>query len=322
MSVILIVEDDHMQRALLAHMIGTMANHEVEEAEDGSEALAQLADMQSPSIDLVLLDLVMPKMDGKQVMKHIRKHYPQLPVIILTGNDATAEVVELMKLGASDFIVKTASPERLKLSIQQHLTIRTLSGEVARLKRKQAGAIGFSDLIGAEGGLAPTVAIGRKAAASDISVLITGESGTGKELFARAIHNESHRGCMPFIAINCGAIPENLVESTLFGHEKGSFTGAIAREVGKFREAEGGTLLLDEVGELKPDMLTKLLRVLQEKEIQPVGAGAPVKINVRILSATNRNLAMEVAQGRFRSDLYILAQRAADCHAGTERSSP
>lgn len=320
---ILIVDDDKVQRLISTRALNQRAGYVIEEATDGKEALARLMDTGQPLVDLVLLDHYMPVMDGLEALRHIRPVFPSLPVIIVTANNELEEAVEFMRCGASDFISKPFNPERLRISVEQHLTIRNLSNEVARLTRKEKGLGQFSDLIGAQTGLAACVAMGRKAAASDISLLITGESGTGKELFARAIHGESHRAGHAFVAINCGAIPENLVESTLFGHEKGSFTGAIAREIGKFREADGGTLLLDEVGELKPDMQTKLLRVLQQKEVQPVGAGKPVPVNVRIISATHRNLQEDVAAGRFREDLYYrlnvlpihipsLAQRKAD----------
>ena len=301
---LLIVDDDRLQRAVSTQFMSRKLGYAVEDAEDGEKALTRLCDMQLPMIDLVVLDLYMPHMDGREVLKRIRLIHPTMPVIMLTASGDLEDAVALMQMGASDFIAKPFSAERLRLSIEQHLTIRALSSEVARLKRSELGQGRFDDLVGATGGLAVSVAYGRKAAISSIPVLISGESGVGKEIMARAIHGEGPRAGRPFTAINCGAIPENLVESTLFGHEKGSFTGAIARELGKFREADGGTLFLDEVGELKPDMQTKLLRVLQQKEIEPVGAGKPVRVNVRILSATNRNLESEVAAGRFREDLY------------------
>ncbi len=304
MPIILIVDDDKVQRLISTHALAQKPGYVLEEAEDGLQAMKRLLDTSRPLVDLVLLDHYMPTMDGEETLQKLRKIFPALPVIMVTANNELEEAVKFMQMGASDFITKPFSPERLRLSVEQHLTIRTLSNEVARLTRRESGRGQFSDLIGAEAGLAPCIAMARKAAASDISVLITGESGTGKELLARAIHGESQRGGRSFVAINCGAIPENLVESTLFGHEKGSFTGAIAKEIGKFREAEGGTLLLDEVGELKPDMQTKLLRVLQQKEVQPVGSGKATPINVRIISATHRNLLEDITSGRFREDLY------------------
>ncbi|MEI7668471.1 MAG: sigma-54 dependent transcriptional regulator [Pseudomonadota bacterium] len=300
---ILVVEDDAAQRLATKNVL-TKCGYKTIEAGSGEEALYLLNSNKIDDIDLVLLDLFMPEMDGREVLKKIHQLYPTIPVIILTISSEIDDAVDLIRLGASDFINKPVSPSRLKLSIEQHLKIRNLSIELSKLRRKEEGRGSFDDLIGIDGGLAGCIAFARKAANSDIPVLITGESGVGKELLARAIHGEGHRTGKAFVAINCGAIPENLVESILFGHEKGSFTGAIAKEIGKFREAEAGTLFLDEVAELKPDMQTKLLRVLQQKEIQPVGSGKPIKINVRIISATNRNLAEDVANGKFRDDLY------------------
>ncbi len=302
-STILIVDDEETQLITVARLLARYG-FETELARNGDQALSRLMDTEKPAIDLVLLDIYMPKMDGKEALSRIRAIYPSLPVIILTASNKIEDAVELMKLGASDFITKPTNGERLRLSINQHLTIRTLSRELARIRRKEDGQGQFTDLISAGGGLATCVALGKRAANSDIPVLITGESGVGKELLARAIHGEGHRDGRAFVAINCGAIPDNLIESILFGHEKGSFTGAIAREIGKFREAEGGTLFLDEIGKLKSEMQMKLLRVLQQKEVQPVGAGKSVKVNVRIISATNRNLVDDVASGRFREDLY------------------
>lgn len=304
MPTILIVDDDKIQRMISTRALEKVPGYALEEAGDGKDALTRLMNTKLPLPDLVLLDHYMPNMDGMETLRHIRESYPALPVIIVTANNELEEAVQFMRNGASDFISKPFTPERLRISVEQHLKLSVLSNEVARLNRKEKGRGQFSDLIGHDSGLSDCVTMGRKAAASDISVLISGYSGTGKELFARAIHGESTRAGKAFVAINCGAIPENLVESTLFGHEKGSFTGAIAREIGKFREAEGGTLLLDEVGELKPDIQTKLLRVLQQKEVQPVGAGKAVPVNVRIISATHRDLAEDVAAGRFREDLY------------------
>jgi DNA-binding NtrC family response regulator len=210
-----------------------------------------------------------------------------------------------MKLGAFDFINKPPEPERLLISIQNALRLSRLEKEVSRLKRQEDGAFVFEQLIGHETGLQEVVRTGRKAAAADIPVMLLGETGVGKEVFARALHGESSRVGKPFVAVNCGAIPAQLVESTLFGHEKGAFTGAIAKAIGKFREAEGGTIFLDEIGELPLDAQVKLLRALQQKEISPVGADHTVPINVRVISATNLDLERQVAEGKFRDDLYF-----------------
>jgi DNA-binding NtrC family response regulator len=209
-----------------------------------------------------------------------------------------------MRAGACDFFVKPASPERIIVSIGNALSLGAMKTEVDRLKKHVGARTTFDDLIGSGPAMQMVKRLGERAAKSSIPVLITGESGAGKEVIARAVHGCSERSGRPFVAVNCGAIPENLVESILFGHEKGSFTGASEKHLGKFQEASGGTLFLDEVGELPLDMQVKLLRALQESEIDPIGAKRPVKVDARILSATNRDLSLAVAEGRFREDLY------------------
>jgi DNA-binding NtrC family response regulator len=209
-----------------------------------------------------------------------------------------------MRAGAVDFVVKPASPERLEVSIKSALKIEALSVEIARIKKRTEGTLTFSDLVLRGEAMQRVIALGKRAAASQIPVLIEGESGVGKELIARAIQGESDRAGKPFVTVNCGAIPDNLVESILFGHEKGSFTGAVERRLGKFQEADGGTLFLDEVGELPLDAQVKLLRALQEGEIDPVGARKPVKVNFRLISATNCDMIKLVKDGKFREDLY------------------
>jgi DNA-binding NtrC family response regulator len=209
-----------------------------------------------------------------------------------------------MRGGASDFLVKPASPERITVSIRNALKIGTLAGEVTRLKKKTENRLAFDDLIAKSSEMRQVIRLGQRAAQSNIPILIEGESGVGKELIARAIQGSSERAGRPFVTVNCGAIPENLVESILFGHEKGSFTGATDRHLGKFQEADGGTLFLDEIGELRLDMQVKLLRALQQGEIDPIGSKRPVKVDVRIISATNRNLAELTRDALFREDLY------------------
>jgi DNA-binding NtrC family response regulator len=255
-------------------------------------------------ITLVMLDLVMPDMGGLEVLEKLRPTHPDLPVIVLTAKGGIDSAVEAMRAGANDFLVKPASPERITVSIRNQLKIGTLSGEVKQLKKKQDNRLSFDDLIANSPEMKQVIRLGLRAAQSDIPVLIEGESGSGKELVARAIQGTSARSGKPFVTVNCGAIPENLIESILFGHEKGSFTGASDKHLGKFQEADGGTLFLDEIGELRLDMQVKLLRALQESEVDPVGSKRPVKVDVRIVAATNRDLGAMAREGGFREDLY------------------
>jgi DNA-binding NtrC family response regulator len=300
---ILIVDDDPTQRRLM-RAVCEKAGYPVLQAESGEQALSILQGDDGAGVSLIMLDLRMPGLGGMETLKRAKSYREDVPVIVLTAQGGIDTVVEAMQNGAADFFVKPASPERVIVSINNALNMTTLKGEVSRLKRKRDGAMAFKDLVGRSAALKTVVRLGERAAASNIPILITGESGVGKEMVARAIQGSSDRVGRPFITVNCGAIPENLVESILFGHEKGSFTGAHQKHVGKFQEAEGGTIFLDEVGELPQDMQVKLLRVLQEGEVDPVGSKRPVKLDVRVISATNRNLAEEVKTGRFREDLY------------------
>ncbi len=298
---ILIVDDDPAQRRLLQAAV-ERNGFLTRAAEHGAAAVAAVET--HADIDIVLLDLVMPGMSGIEALKEIRQRRGDLPCIVLTASGGIDTVVQAMQAGASDFFVKPASPERIMVSIRNALEMSNLKTEVVRMKKRATGQMGFDDMVANAPVMAPVVRMGKRAAASNIPVLITGESGVGKELLARAIQGASERAGRPFVTVNCGAIPENLVESILFGHVKGSFTGATDNHAGKFVEANGGTLFLDEVGELPLDMQVKLLRVLQEGEVDPVGAKRPVKVDVRIISATNKNLAKLVADGAFREDLY------------------
>ena len=221
-----------------------------------------------------------------------------------TAHGSIDAAITAMRAGAADFVVKPTSPERLEVSINSALKIEALQGEIARIKKKAEGTLTFGDLIVRGQAMQRVISLGHRAASSNIPVLIEGESGVGKELIARAIQGESERKARPFITVNCGAIPENLVESILFGHERGSFTGAVDKRIGKFQEADGGTLFLDEIGELPLDAQVKLLRALQEGEIDPVGAKKPVKVDFRLISATNRDMIQLVKDGKFREDLY------------------
>jgi len=300
---ILVVDDEPTQLRLLSAMIAR-AGHKVETAADGAAALARLLEENAPPISCMVLDLQMPEMNGIEVLEALRPEHPDLPVIVLTAHSSVSRVVEAMKAGASDFIVKPASAERLRTAIDSAMANVAMTGELAPLRRAMPERAGFEDLVGSSPAMAQTVTLARKAARTSIPVLIEGASGVGKEMFARAIHRASDRADAPFVAVNCGAIPENLVESLLFGHEKGAFTGAAERHAGKFQEASGGTLFLDEVSELPLDIQVKLLRALQEGEIDPVGARQPVPVDIRLISATNRDMARLVAEGGVREDLY------------------
>ncbi|HXL99803.1 MAG TPA: sigma-54 dependent transcriptional regulator, partial [Rhizomicrobium sp.] len=300
---ILIVDDDPVQRRLLEAAI-TRSGMNVVTAPGGQPALDLLRGPRSEQIAIVLLDLVMPDMDGITVLAKLRVSHPDLPVIVLTAKGGIDSAVEAMRAGASDFLVKPASPERITVSIRNSLKIGTLSGEVTRLKKKTENRLAFDDLIAKSSEMRQVIRLGQRAAQSNIPILIEGESGVGKELVARAIQGSSERAGKPFVTVNCGAIPENLIESILFGHEKGSFTGASDKHLGKFQEADGGTLFLDEIGELRLDMQVKLLRALQEGEVDPVGSKRPVKVDVRIIAATNRDLGTMARDGSFREDLY------------------
>src|SRR3569833_892743 len=300
---ILVVDDDPVQRRLLETAI-SRSGMQVVTAPGGQPALDLINGPRGDQITLMLLDLVMPDMGGLEVLGKLRASSPELPVIVLTAKGGIDSAVEAMRAGANDFLVKPASPERIAVSIRNQLKIGTLSGEVKQLKKKQDNRLSFDDLIASSPEMKQVFRLGTRAGQSDIPVLIEGESGSGKELVARAIQGTSARAGKPFVTVNCGAIPENLIESILFGHEKGSFTGASDKHLGKFQEADGGTLFLDEIGELRLDMQVKLLRALQEGEVDPVGSKRPVKVDVRIISATNRDLAELTRDGQFREDLY------------------
>lgn len=298
---VLVVDDDPTQRRLIQAVL-EREGFAVSHAENGDAAMAHLAS--GAPVDVVLLDLVMPGLSGQDALKEMRARGFVQPVIVLTASGGVDTVVKAMQAGATDFFIKPASPERITVSIRNALSMGDLKGEVERLTKRAGNRTTFADLIGTSPAMTLVKRMGERAGKSSIPILITGESGVGKELIARAVHGASDRAGKPFVAVNCGAIPENLVESILFGHEKGSFTGATDKHLGKFKEADGGTLFLDEVGELPLDMQVKLLRALQEGEIDPIGSKRSQKVDVRIVSATNRDVAHAVQQGRFREDLY------------------
>ena len=301
---ILVVEDSASQRYLLSKLLSFRLGYDVVEAENGVDALQKITADKEHKIAAVLLDLEMPEMDGREALPQILALRPALPVIVVTATESITDVVDVMKLGAVDFLIKPPDIELVKASLTKAIKIKALQEEVDRLTREKDGQHSFTDIIGFDGDLKTVVKLARRAAVSDISVLMSGESGVGKEVFARAIHAGSTRKDKPFIAVNCGALPRELVESILFGHKKGAFTGAVADSMGKFREAEGGTLFLDEVGELPLDAQVKLLRVLQQREVEPVGSGKSVPLNIRVIAASNRSIAQEVKRAHFREDLY------------------
>jgi len=298
---ILVVDDDPTQRRLIQAVLERDGNAVVHAA-SGGEAIDRMT--RGGGADLILLDMVMPEMSGLECLAELRSAGINEPVIVLTANGGIDMVVKAMQAGAQDFFVKPVGPERLLVGVRNAMQMKRLTAEVGRLTKRVQGRTSFDDIVGDSPPMRMVKALGARAAKSSIPVLITGESGVGKEVIARALHGASDRAGKPFVAVNCGALPANLIESILFGHEKGAFTGAVDKTLGKFREADGGTLFLDEIGELPLDMQVKLLRALQEGEIDPVGGKRPVKIDVRIVSATNRDPAQQVKDGAFREDLF------------------
>src|SRR5689334_12236072 len=300
---ILIADDDAVQRRLLENMV-QRCGYEAITVDSGDAAVARLIDPEAPSIDALVLDLMMPGLDGMGVLDKIRDSGLSIPVVVQTAHGGIDNVVSAMRAGAHDFVVKPVGMERLQVSLRNALNTSALKGELQRIKHSREGRLSFADIITRSDAMSGIMRTAQKAAASSIPVLIEGESGVGKELFARAIHGSGERKSKPFVAVNCGAIPDNLVESILFGHEKGAFTGATERHTGKFVEASGGTLFLDEISELPLTAQVKLLRALQEGAVEAVGGRKPVKVDVRIISATNRKLLDRVKSGHFREDLF------------------
>jgi DNA-binding NtrC family response regulator len=301
-TTVLIADDDPIQRRLLTEMVKRAGYDPV--TVDSGEAALERIQKGEPQIDLLILDLVMPDLDGMGVLGKLREKSIVLPVIVQTAHGSIETVISAMRAGAADFVVKPVGAERLNISIKNALKVDALEGELRRVNRRVSNMMTFNDLVTRSPDMERVIRLGERSAKSAIPVLLEGESGVGKEVVARAIQGCSDRRGKPFVTVNCGAIPSNLVESILFGHEKGSFTGAMDRHVGKFAEANHGTLFLDEIGELPLDAQVKLLRAIQESEIDPVGGKKSIKVDIRIISATNQNLIELVKQGRFREDLF------------------
>lgn len=297
---ILVIDDDESLRRVLEYTLQE-EGYEVFTAASGEEGL-ELFEERQPA--LVITDMKMPGLNGFQVLKEVKERSAETLVIIVTAFGEVDAAVKAMKLGAYDFITKPLSRDELKLTVKKALQLLGLSEENRQLREKLAGRDDLKNLVGMSPKMERLFASVRKVADTEATVLITGESGTGKELVARAIHTLSSRKSAPFIAINCAAIPRDLLESELFGHTKGAFTGAVKDRVGKFQLADRGTLFLDEVGDLPIELQPKLLRALQERIVEPLGGGKAQKIDVRVVAATNQDLEGAIADGSFREDLY------------------
>ncbi|HKQ75315.1 MAG TPA: sigma-54 dependent transcriptional regulator [Blastocatellia bacterium] len=297
---ILVVDDEPQIRRILSVLLSDNG-FEVAEAESGEQALA-VAEKFRP--DIALLDINMPGMDGLAVLRALFKIHNKLDCIMMTAYGTIRSAVEAMKSGAFDYLAKPFDNDELLLIINRALEMRNLSREVEDLRNELSSRYGFNEIIGISPKLKAIFNTMAKVASVDATVLIEGESGTGKELVARAIHRRGNRSRKPFVAVNCGAIPQSLVEAEFFGHERGAFTDAREMRVGRFEQAHGGTLFLDEVGELPLEAQVKLLRVLQDREVVRIGGRSPIKIDTRIVAATNVDLQTAVESGKFREDLY------------------
>ncbi len=300
MSRVLVVDDEQSMRNMLAIAL-QQEGYEVVTAEDGEAARREI---EARSVDLIVSDIRMPGLDGIEVLRFAREHTPGTEVILVTAYASTASAVEALRLGAYDYIIKPFDIDELKLTVQRALEVKELRKENVDLKLQLTDRHRLGDLVGKSEAMARVFELIKRVTDSDFTVLITGGSGTGKELVARALHTGGRRKDKPFVTINCAAVPAQLLESELFGHKRGSFTGADRDKDGLFVAAEGGTLLLDEIGEMPLEMQPKILRALEDGRVRPVGATTETEVNVRLLAATNTDLQKAVDDGRFREDLF------------------
>ncbi len=300
MDTLLIIDDEKSLLEVL-EVVFKKEGYEVKTATSGGEALEIL---NGNSVDLVITDIRMPHISGMEILRYVKENKPEVPVIVITAYGSISQAVEALKAGALDYIVKPFDVEELKILVARGLERKHLEMENILLKKDLKEKFRFEDMIGKSRVMQEIYLLIEKVAGTDSTVLITGESGTGKELAARAIHNLSRRKDKPFVTINCAALPENLLESELFGHTKGAFTGAVAEKKGMFEVANKGTLFLDEIGEMSPWLQVKLLRALQEKKIRRVGGTEEIPVDVRVIAATNQDLKKRIEEGKFREDLF------------------
>lgn len=299
MSKILLIEDEAaIRRVMLKILTEESKSYEIFEAEDGVQGIEMIKEQ---DFDLVLCDIKMPKMDGTEVLQHAKKLKPELPFLMISGHGDLETAVQTMRLGAFDYISKPPDLNRLLNAVRNALDVKQLVSENKKLKKQISKNF---EMIGESSAITQIKDIIEKVAATDARVLITGPNGTGKELVAHWLHEKSERNKGPMVEVNCAAIPSELIESELFGHKKGSFTGAVADKAGKFETANGGTIFLDEIGDMSLSAQAKVLRALQENKVTRVGDDKDIKVNVRVVAATNKNLQKEIEEGRFREDLY------------------
>ncbi len=297
---VLVVDDEKNMRWVLAQALEG-AGFEVAQASDGKEALAAVAEVEP---DLMVLDHKMPRPDGMEVLRRLRAGGNTFPIIMLTAHGNVAQAVEAMKAGANEYLTKPFDLEELKIAIEKALTVSNLAAEVERLREELDREYDVEGIVAADSAMLDVLENVQKVAPTNATVMIYGESGTGKELVARATHRLSPRADKPFVSVSAGALPETLLESELFGYEKGAFTGAVTAKPGRFEMANGGTLFLDEIGDIAPSVQVKLLRVLQEKRFERLGGTRTIEVDVRVVAATNKDLQQMIADGDFREDLF------------------